>query len=662
MKFSYSLIKKFLTKAPPKTKLADALNMRSFETENLAGDLLEISLPPNRYSDAASHLGIAREVSTIFGLKLENLIPAIVNPPSNKGLLEVKIENRNLCPRYAARYFEIKKISQSPLWIQKSLKACGLKPINNVVDLMNYVMLETGQPLHAFDADKLKGTKKKTKNFILIRKAKKGEKIETLDGQKFTLDSGILVIADAERPLAIAGIKGGQNSGVSRRTKRIIVEAANFDPVTIFKGSRRLNLPTDAALRFSHGISPALVDFGLDRATLLLKKAGAKLVDSVDIYPRPIGEELIEFKLDKYRDLIGADVSLTKAKRIFGGLGFIVEPKKATTSSFMVRIPEWRTDIEDFEDLAEEVARLTDYNALRPQAPLVSIKPAHEEDAVIFKDKVRRILTNLQLDEVYNPSFLGEDELKNSHEFRSVFGKTVLVENPIAEDKKYLRPSLAPLLLKNIKDNSRFLEQIRIFEIGKIFYEKRGVPGEKLSLGIALAAKKEPRLILEIKGLADELLKGLGVSDYSIIHQGEGLRAESGNQVLGIMRLAHLEKNWVAAVGEFDLDKVLGLTEEEKEFVPLKKFPAIMRDISILVGREVRIGEILEAIQAASPKLIENVDLIDEYIDERFGGKQSLTFRIVFQAEDRTLTDDEVNMEIKKITLALAKKFRAKVR
>lgn len=675
MKFSYSLIKKLLPKVPPKARLIEALNLRSFETENLSGDAFEVSLPANRYSDAASHLGIARETSVIFGAKLKNPVKQIVNLPTDRGFLSVKIQEPALCRRYAARYFEIKKVGTSPAWIQKILKSCGLKPINSLVDLMNYVMLEVGQPLHVFDFDRLTAERNPNsrihsnapnKKIILIRLAKNGEKMETLDIQKIILDNQTLVIADSEKPIAIAGIKGGLDSGVTRKTRRIIVEAANFDGTNIYKTSRRIKLPTDAALRFSHGISPALVDWSLDRVTELLAKSGAKLLDSVDIYNNSVGDELIEFDLKNYSDLVGASVSLSDAQKIFRALGFYLKPNVGKTeNNFLVRVPSWRTDIEGFEDLAEEVSRFSGYDKIRPQPIVAVLQSPTEEDLFIFKDRIRQSLVNFQLDEVYNYSFLKEDDLDRVNRIQlNRFTKSGLaeLENPIAEDEKYLRPAILPMLLKNAESNSRFFDQIKIFEIGKIFSALGEIIQEKLSLGIVLAAKKEQKLIFELKGIIDELLKGLGVDDFSFVDKGNVIRIEIGPVVIGVIGPVMLEKQWNAAGAELDLDKVLNFTEEEKEFVPLKKFPAVVRDVSLLLSSKIKIGGVLSIIQDASPQLVQNVDLLDEYVDEKFGGKQSLTFRIIFQADDRTLTDEEVGKEMRKIILLLRKKTGGEIR
>jgi len=660
MKFSYTLIQKFLRRAPSKQKLAEALNLHSFETENLGDDCLEVSIPPNRYSDASSHVGIAREASIIFDTEFKNPVSSIINQPSREGLINVEVKDEKLCPRYSARYFEIKSVGASPLWLQKVLKTCGIKPINDIVDCMNYVMLETGQPLHAFDFDKLAGSEKEKK--IIVRKAEKGEQIETLDGQKLVLDSEMLVIADKEKALAIAGIKGGSNSGVGDGTRRIVIEAANFESVSIFKTSHKLKLNTDAAVRFSHGISPALIDWGLDRTTVLLEEAGARLVDSFDAYPKKASDEVIEFSEKKFEHLVGTKLASRDAQKIFKGLGFEINEPQELKDGFLVRVPAWRTDIETFEDLAEEASRFLGYNTLKASPPYVSIQPAHEEDMVILKDKIKNVLINLQLDEVYNYSFFSKEEAETSRRIFGIQNDPAALQNPISDDKEYLRNSLIPLLVKNVVSNSRFFDMIRIFEIGKIFRSIRGSLKETSVLGIALAAKREPRLILELKGIIDELLQSMGVPGFSMSEHREILRIEAGKATLGSLKLVQLEKGWFTAVAEIDIDAMLHLIEEEREFRPLPKYPSIMRDISLLLGRDTRIGEMLDAIQGASQELIENVDLVDEYADERFGGKQSVTFRIIFQSETRTLTDAEINVEMEKITRALRKQFKAEIR
>jgi phenylalanyl-tRNA synthetase beta chain len=668
MKFSYSLIKQLLPKVSPAKTLASKLNLYSFEVEEASGDMLDIKIPANQYSAMASHIGIAREASAIFKVPFKNPVKTIVNLPAGKGLVKVKIEEPILCPRYSARVFNLKRVGDSSAEIKKILRTCGINPINAVVDIMNLVMLETGQPLHAFDAEKIKGS-------IHVRRARKGEKIETLDKKIQQLDSSILVIADDESALAIAGMKGGFSSGVTKATKRIVVEAANFDQGSVYKASQSLKLITDASIHFSHGISPALVDIGLDRATELLIKIGARLIDSASAGSAKIGDEIIDFDPAGFEHLIGVPAPMADVKRYFTALGFNFEltPKKKK-NLLRVRVPAWRNDIENPEDLYEEAARLMGHNELPKRAPVFSIQPAYEDDSFLLKDKIRNILSGLGMNEVYNNSFYGAAEAKNE-KFSLMFGNAtarVEVLNPVSEDLKFLRKSLMPLLFANHESNARYFDDMRLFEVGKVFGttarpDGAGLIGaggseEKLALGICIAAKKDRALVLELKGIIDELLGGLGVGDFSFVPEGNGMRVEADHVVFGMIGTDALKHGWVCAYAELDLEKTLTLTEEEREFIPLKKFPSVMRDVSVLVGRDVRIGDIIHEIEDVDIKLIENVDLIDEYKDEVLGGKQSITFRIIFQADDRTLTDDEVNSEMEKISQALYSRFHVEIR
>ena len=661
MKFSYTLIKKLVPAVKSKKELIDKLNIHSFEVEDAGDDVFEVSVPPNRFSDAASHIGIAREIAATQNSKLKTLnSKQTQNSKLKTQNVKVFVRDKNLCSRYSARYFENIKIKPSPKWMQKILIDCGLRPINNVVDIMNYATLETGQPLHAFDYDKLT-TNDQRQTTIIIRRAKKGEKITTLDNQVFELNENILVIVnDSPREsavLAIAGIKGGEKAEVDKNTKRIVVEAANFDGVNIYKSSKALKLFTDASSRFSHNLSPELVSLGLSRSGELLKEIiGAKAGQTTDVnFTKPI-KKTIKFDLEKFNKFIGLDLDVKTCRKYFERLGFKItqNSKLKTQNSFLVEIPPLRQDIETFEDLAEEAARLYGYNKIESAPPRIHLIPSGFEDQVVLKDKIRKILAGMGLSEVYNYSFIDKaDE------------NAVELENPISVQSKYLRSSLASHLLENIKNNSRFFDEIKIFEIGKVFsrdaklqiHTNTANVSEKTILGIALASKnKEGEIFFEVKGVVERLFKKIGLVDFLMKEsKGESIEIESGDKIIGFV--SHLDHK--GALAEIDLDSLLKLIVEEHEYHPLPKYPSIMRDISILVEPTARVGGIIQTIQEADLKRIDDVDLTDEYgID----GKRSLTFRIVFQAEDRTLTDDEINKEMEKISKILKIKFKAIIR
>lgn len=634
MKFSYSFIKKLVPQAPVKTKLIDGLNMKAFEVEPLNGDAFEVKLSSNRYSDAASHWGIAREVAAIFNIKTKIEDKRIIGFPEEKGLLKIKVLDKKLCPRYIGRLFEIKKIGNSPAWIQKILHSCDLRPINSVVDIMNYVMLETGQPLHAFDADDIgKG--------IIVRSAKSNEEIISLDDVRYCLNEKDIVIADNKGPLAIAGVKGGKRAEVHKNTKRIIVEAANFDQASVYKTMKKLQLTTDASLRFSHGLNPHLAMIGMDRATVLLNTMGAKLLDSIDVSLKLPGKKIIEFDVDKFNKFIGLNLNKKSVVQYLKSLGFIIHNSKKA-NSFLVEPHILRDDINIFEDLAEEVVRLYGLNELRSLPPVVGLQPAEIQDDIVLKDKIRKILVGFGFSEIYNYSFVGKKD-KDSLE----------LENPISQDKKYLRISLSLGLKGNLRANSKDFGNIRIFEVGRVWSTK----DENLHLGIAL---KEEDALLHLKGILSHLLEGVGLTEILMRPDGKSrLLIESDHNVFGSIEVVNKNE----AIAEIDLDNLVKLALGENEYRPLPKYPAVMRDISIVVPAEVRVGKVMEVIDNLFLKDVEDVDLIDYF--EKFGGdpkKKSLTFRIIFRSLNKTLTDKEVDAEFSKLRNALIKSFKAVIR
>ncbi len=655
MKFSYFLIKKLLPKVPSQNKLAKELDLKSFETE-IAGGALEIAVSPNRWSDAASHWGIAKEAAAILDLKMPPLEPDIINPPSGKGFLKISVKDAELCPRYEARYFELNKIKQAISGrLKRYLKDCGLNSINPVVDIMNYVMIETGQPLHAFDADKLEKNRKGEWE-IIIRPAKNKEKIKTLDNQNIELPKQALLISDSKKLLAIAGIKGGKEAEITAKTKKIIVEAAAFDGASIFKTSKKIGLQTDASLRFAHNLSPALAGLGMDRATVLLKELGVRLVDSASFYPKPASRELIEFDVERFNELAGAGFGSKTAQNYLKRLGFEIKTGKKNENIFLVRPPILRTDISSFEDLAEEVIRLYGYNYLKAAAPVVSLASAKEDDIVMFKEQIRVILAGLGFDEVYNYSFISKGEaLKENSEKKLVF-----LKNPSSEQFAVLRPKLKSEIVKNHEENGRFFDKFQFFEIGKVFSVAGQAVSEKWNLAMAMAAKKENRFP-ELKGAVDELFKKIGLADYFLKETSGGLRIESDGAVLGEIGFIAAKKDYPLAFAEIeDLEKLMGLIEGEKEFEPFPKYPAVIRDLSFLVDKQFRIGNILMDISNYDLRDIENVDLADEYTDEDMKEEaRSLTFRLIFRSDKKTLLDKEVDEKINGIKEMLEDKYGA---
>jgi len=567
----------------------------------------------------------------------------------------VKIVSRKRSPRYMARYFELPRIPSTPAWMRDVLTASGLRPINSIVDIMNYVMLEVGQPLHAFDSEKIDGV-------IQVRLAKKKEDIKTIDGGEYKLSPDDLVIADDKGPIAIAGVQGGKRAEVVGYSKKIIVEAANFDPVGVYKTARSLNIFTDASTRFAHGLDPTLPEIAVRRATELLKEiCKAKVGDLTDInYTKP-KKTVLKFDIKEFNNLTGLDLKEKQALDYLKRLGFGIKGK-------MVTVPSMRSDIERMADLAEEIVNLYGYEKLPATAPLISLLPAKKENKVLIKDRAREALRGFGLDEVYNYSFVSRKDLTEYGDPK--WWGALPLRNPISSEFQYMRPSLFIWLLNNIEANLRFYDEIKIFEIGKEFMEKEEKMKEKLSLGIAMGTKDGRSTILELKGLVDQLLRGLGLVDYfyseetwdiKFLEGGTILRIESGDHhVVG--QIGEMKDKKGFSYATIDLDVLTPLIAKEKEFLPLPKYPSVVRDLSVAVTADRRVAEIQEMIENSS-HILEDVDLKDWFEDAHHVGvgKKSLTFRLTFQAEDRTLTDKEVNSEMEKITDAL-KEIDAEIR
>ncbi len=662
MKFSYSLLKQFLPELKNKTQVIDALSMHAFEAEEAVENTIEISLPPNRYSDAVSHIGIARELSAIFNLKIDKRgVKALpynaphAKPKNAPKLFSITIKEKKLCTRYAAQYFENIKISPSPKWMQDALMESGLRPINNVVDSMNYVMLETGQPLHAFDYDKLA---KNGKANLIIRRAERNESLVSIDGVKYALTSEMLVIADKDKPLIIAGIKGGTGCEVTEKTKRIIVEAANFDFVSILKTSKKLGLSTDASQRFSHNLSPALVEIGLNRAEdALLKLANAKAGERFDSLAKPLPKKLIKFDVLACNKLIGITLTEKEAGVYLQKLGF------KNIKKDLWEVPSTRNDIETQEDMTEEIVRLYGYAKVAPKAPRALLVPPETNDAIVLRESIRNVLVGFGFDEVYNHSFIAKDDIVENKIWRE---KSISLLNPTSAEFEYLRPSLLPMLLKNADANARYFPRIRLFEIGNVFLNNGSMARESTNLGIVVS-EKGSGVFFELKGIVTHLLKSIGLSEFYMkevmskdnpFFVGGYLELKADNIHFGYLGVSRDG----ASVAELDLKALLPLVEGEHEFIPLQKYPTVMRDISMFVSTDIRIGELIQAIQEVNLKLISDVDLVDEYIDEAWANLQSITLRVMFEAKDRTLTSEEVDREMKKITELLQKQFSAKLR
>jgi phenylalanyl-tRNA synthetase beta chain len=704
MKFSANWLNEYLKKPLKPQEMAELLTMYAFEVEScekFGNDfVLDIKVLPDRAHDCLSHIGIAKELAAISGIEFAPPKAKFIEDKKFKAqdFILVDVSVKDLCPRYSMMAVVDAKVGPSPKSMQERLIACGLRPINNIVDIANFVMLETGQPLHAFDAGKLsssvaasgqqsteqsreidssfldelgvprKGAAKK----IIVRRAQKDEKIITLDEGRpeRTLNENILVIADDKKAIGIAGIKGGKGPEIDEKTKQIVVEAANFEPINIRRGSAALGLRTDASARFENGLDPNLTIPALKRCVGLISQlAGGKVVSgAVDIYPKKINAGKILLNVKKTQSLIGVKISQKEIAEILKKIDLSPKIRKKGKNEFLeVTIPTIRLDLKMQEDLIEEISRLYGYEKIPALMPSSVIVPAVKNENMIWQGKIKDILVGLGYSEAYNYSFFSGAEKKL---FK--FSEAIEIKNPLSQDQKYLRVSLAGGLLKNVKENLKHFSSVRLFELGRVFYEKGAERAEENKIAAIISHKENNPggNFFELKGVAEILLEKLGIADIwfddaigsnpfwlGLVHPARRAEIKSGNELIGWAGeakpeiLTALEIKERAAIFEFDFKKLITLASEEREYAPPSKHPAIIRDLAVVVESNTKIDEVLNIIETAGGPLLFDSDLFDIY-EGLAGGKKSLAFCLIFQSDERNLTDVEINQLMEKIIKA----------
>jgi phenylalanyl-tRNA synthetase beta chain len=657
MLFSYNWLQTFFEKKLPKPEvLADLIMRRSFEVEGLVkkgGDaVLDVAVLSNR-PDCLSHIGMAREIAAALDHKAN--FPKIKKDapkkaPTTRSRVSVEVKNNNQCRRYCAKMVQDVKVGPSPKWMQERLVACGLRPINNVVDSTNYVMLETGQPLHAFDWDKLdKGTSKAKAKKIVVRTAQKGEKMETLDDKICALDPSMLVIADSARPLAIAGIKGGKTAEISAKTRTIIIEAANFNQKAIRQASRRLGLVTDASVRFAHGLDPNEAEPAANRcANIICEIANAQpLAGMADAYPRKVMPKRILLNSEAGESLLGRAMPTAQTKKILEALGFSV--RKASGASLDVLVPTRRSDVGAWQDLVEEVGRITGYEELEPKMPCVIVLPAKTNYFWKWKNIAKDALVQAGYFETRNYTFICEKDIK----VFDVSQKSLLeVKNPVNIDLRYLRPSLLVNLLKNAANNLPEAV-LRQFEIGKIF-------GASLRMEPTMVAGFSTKdSFFEMKGSLEFLCHRLGIMEFSAAPLAPGVnslfeteqsaRVIANKKEIGIFgRISKkvAESLDIAPVFAFELSMdVLALIATEKIiYRPISTHPQAVRDIAVVTPRNVYCQTIIDVIKSAAGPLLVAVQPFDIYEGAGIAkGAKNIAFHLAYQSGERTLAGKEVD-------------------
>lgn len=662
----------------PKSKVGSPIS-KVMEIED---DILEIKVLPDRGHDAQSHVGVAREIAVLENRKFDYDFDGLKLPSKKTKKLSVKIEDKKLCPRYIGAVMENIEIKESPLWMKNRLLSSGIRPINNIVDATNYVMLELGQPLHAFDWDIIKSDSAR----IIVRKAKKGEKIILLDESVKELDENDLVIANEKEALAVAGIMGGQNSGINEKTKTIVLESANFNATSIRRTRTKLNIKTDASDRFEKDIDPNLAEKAMVRLIEIIEHiAGGELEGISDVYPQKISAWKIKLDSEYANRLLGESVPIEK---MVGILRLLDIDAKQKGKFIEAKIPTSRLDLRTQEDLIEEIGRIYGYDKIQPEAPLVPIKPAPVNEGLIFTRSLKSILVSLGFSEVYNYSFYSERDAKMAKLERA---KHLELANPLNPDQTLARASLIPNVLKNIKENLKNFKEFHIFEIGHVYHMNgKNLPEEKeMLVGAIVLEKKNAKEekqdkrhesnFFEAKALVDGLLAQIGITDQyydnfksetakSLWHESRSaeIKIEGSEETVGFageinpLVLDGFDIQTRVVMFEFDTEKLQKISEGEREYVPIRKHPVVIRDISLVAAGNVRVDDILRTIQSAGGNMVLDADLFDaiDFADN----SSSFAFHITLGADEKTLTGKEIDETMEKITTELEKAAGIKVR
>jgi phenylalanyl-tRNA synthetase beta chain len=646
----------------------------------LGDTILDVDVTPNR-PDCLSIIGIVREVAALTGGSIH--LPRLIYSESEKTVdscATVQIDDPDLCPRYCASILADIKITASPEWMQRRLLACGMRPINNIVDITNYVMMEYGQPLHAFDYNGLQ------EHQIIVRRAKKGEVIATLDGVKRDLSQNILVIADKKRPVAVAGIMGGADSEVTDKTTTILIESANFNQAVIHRGSLELKLSSEASLRFEKGISPELPLVALKRATQLLTEhaQGSAMKGLIDVYPGKKKKTVISLPVTEVKRLLGIELGRKEICDALRRLEFDCRDDESK-ENIRVEVPWWRTDITYKADVVEEVARITGYDKI-PTTMLSSSLPKYVASPMIpLRRNLRNILLGCGFQEVLTYSLTSLEALSMLSPDMQLAGlEPMKVSNPMSREQEYLRTSLRAGVLSIVARNEKFIENdIRIFEIGKVFQRREDdLPDEQEMLcailsgsrrGLSWRDEDEPIDFFAAKGVLETVLSRLGVTASFINEKDQSLLpGKSAAVIVGSGKLAtvgELDARVCKAFGisgvtyliEIDVDKLSSAILTTKAYQPIPRYPTTSRDIALLVNDAVAYQQIYSVIKEFS--LVKSISLFDFYQGEQVPtGKKSMAFRIVYQSTSRTLTDVEVDEVQKRILDKLQSEFGASLR
>ncbi len=679
MKVSVDWLKDFIQTDISYSALIDKMNKIGLLVdawEEKEGDvILELETYANR-PDTLGHLGVAREISVVLGIPLQDKSwPLIEGTEQISECFDVQIWDEHLCPRYCGVIVRGVKVGPSPDWLAKRIRAMGLNPVNNVVDVSNYVLFATGHPVHTFDLTKLTGDK------IIVRKAGKKETLLTLDNQRISLSPEMLVIADEKRPVALAGIIGGEESAVNESTQDVFIESAHFDPVSIRKTRKIGGIQTDASYRFERGADISFPPKAALMVASLLTQMGGKAAKGIlDIYPKPRKAKTVVLRHHRIAELLGIDIEKEFVEDILSREEFQVENQQ--NGIWRIKVPYARVDIEREADLIEELARFYGYEKIPSHLPNISpltLGIGRKEDVL---NRVRQLLFHEGYDEVVNFSFSNPDKEARFQSER----KAIEIRNPISSEASVLKTSLAGGLLDNIVWNrNRGAEGVHIFEIGNIFFWKEDIKTEQLSLALATFGPLEPphwqkRMeetdFFHLKGTCEALLRSLQYEsfifqeeDFPFFEPGHSLSLSvKGEKIgyLGCLRseiLAAYDLKSPVWAAEINLAMLFSKQPQPFRLSPVIRFPSVVRDISFIIDKSVRYQQLVETIRKLSLPYLEDFCLYDKFSGSSVPqNKISLSIRFIFRHQQRTLLAEDVDKLLSRIIKALENSFNFQLR
>ena len=696
MKVPISWLREYLDFTCPLDELAEKLTMAGLEVEEIAqvdGEaIFDVKVTPNR-GDWLSMIGVAREAAPLVGSRMRILNPEPNGSgPNSSESIRIDIEDPDLCGRYVGAVVRNAKIGPSPEWMCKRLIAAGMRPINNVVDITNYVMLELGQPLHAFDLKLLRGAR------IIVRRAKPGEKLVSIDGAERTLEPDMLVIADSERPVAIAGVMGGADSEINEQTRDILIESASFTSTSIRRTSKRLGMVTESSYRFERGVDPSISAVAACRAAELMRDlAGGEVARGiVDARPRPVEPWIVKARPERVNAVLGTDLD---AQAMAGYLNGLEIDTSVTDGILISKVPTFRQDITREIDLVEEVGRAHGYQNLPMTLPEAT-QQGKDSPEGLFRSRLRRILLSCGAREVLTHSMVDSKLAEMAGRSEQV----VKLRNPISGDLDSMRVALIPNLLGVIGRNQSFgTTDINVFEIGKVYHssvragfeippeQKNDQMGSELHEPLRVAGAMAGSMwrsawnlpaealgtdFYLCKGLVESILDALGIAGVQyaeasdpLLHPTRAAKVLVGGRQIGILGEAapslreSLDLRERPCVYELDFAALMEATPKVLRYHHLPRYPALHRHLAVVVSDKTKYAEIASVIEESGGGVVEGISLLDVYTGEQIGaGRSSLTVSMVFRSASKTLTDEEVNAVLEKVSNALTQRLGANFR